>query len=186
MTTDTVQEIAVSVWSLDPTHSAVHFKVRHMAIAWVHGDLRVIKGTLQWNEDNMAESCVEVDIDPASVSSGEPKRDAHLRNEDFLDVERYPSMRFRSTKVPRSSSATALVAGELTIHGVSHEVELRVSEISPTVKDQGNIRFGASASTKINRKDFGLTWNSVLETGAILVGDEVFIDLDVEFTKTAR
>jgi polyisoprenoid-binding protein YceI len=187
MTTDTIQEVAVSVWSVDPTHSAVHFKVRHMGIAWVRGDFRILKGTLQWDEGKISESSIDVDIDAASVYSNEPKRDEHLRNADLLDVERFPSMHFRSTRVSRSSVDSALVAGELTIHGVTRPVELRVTEISPATKDPwGNIRFAASATTKISRKEFGLTWNPLLETGGVLVGDEVFIDLDVEFIRPAK
>jgi len=185
MTTDTVQEVTVSVWSLDPTHSGAHFKVRHMGIAWVRGDFRILRGTLQWDDDKISESSIDVEIDAASVNSNEPKRDEHLRNADLLDVERFPSMHFRSTGVSRSSADSALVAGELTIHGVTRQVELRVTEISPATKDPwGNIRFAASANTKVSRKDFGLIWNPLLETGGVLVGDEVFIDLDVEFTKT--
>lgn len=182
--TDTLQDVAVSVWSLDPTHSAAHFKVRHMGIAWVRGDFRISRGTLQWNENDISGSSIDVDIDPASVNSNEPKRDEHLRNPDLLDVERFPSMHFRSSGVSRSSADPAVVAGELTIHGVSRPVELTVTEISPTTKDPwGNTRFAAAANARISRRDFGLTWNPLLETGGVLVGDDVFIDLDVEFIK---
>ena len=184
--TDTVPEVGVSVWSLDPAHSAVHFKVRHMAIAWVRSDFRISKGTFEWNEDKIEESYIEVEIDPASVISTEPKRDEHLRNADFFDVERFPSIHFRSTKISKASADTALVAGELTIRGVTRPVELDVTEISPATEDpSGNICFGASAATKINREDFGLTWNKTLETGGLLVGDDVYIDLDVEFIRQA-
>jgi polyisoprenoid-binding protein YceI len=186
-TTGTMQDVAVSAWSIDPAHSAAHFKVRHMGIAWVRGDFRISKGRLQWDEHNISGSNIDVDIDPASVNSNEPKRDEHLRNPDLLDVERFPLMHFRSTSVSRSSSDQALVSGELTIHGVTRPVELKVTEISPATKDPwGNIRFAATANTKFSRRDFGLTWNPVLEAGGVLVGDDVFVDLDVEFTRSGE
>jgi polyisoprenoid-binding protein YceI len=138
-------------------------------------------------ENDISGSNIDVDIDPASVNSNEPKRDEHLRNPDLLDVERFPSMHFRSTTVSRSSADPALVAGELTIHGVTRPVEFRVTELSPATKDPwGNVRLAAAATAKISRKDFGLVWNPLLETGGVLVGDDVFIDLDVEFVRSAE
>jgi polyisoprenoid-binding protein YceI len=187
MTTNTVREVAVSTWSIDPAHSAVHFKVRHMAIAWVRGEFRILKGTLGWNEHNITESRIEIDIDSCSVNSSEPQRDAHLRNEDFLDVQRFPLIHFQSTHISRGPGDALAVAGELTIHGVTRPVVLEVSEISPATRDPwGGVRIAASASAKVSRKDFGLTWNKVLETGGLLVGDEIFIDLDVEFVKASN
>jgi polyisoprenoid-binding protein YceI len=186
MITGTVQEVAVSTWSIDPGHSSVHFKVRHMGIAWVRGEFRVLRGKLNWNENKIEESRVEVEIDSSSVYSSEPKRDQHLKNADFLDVERFPSMHFQSTHISTPSRGTALVAGDLTIRGVSRPVELRVSEISaPTQDPSGNVVIGASATAKVNRKEFGLTWNAVLDSGGFVVGDEILIDLDIEFVKTA-
>jgi polyisoprenoid-binding protein YceI len=187
MTTDTVQEVAVSAWSIDPAHSSVNFKVRHMGIAWVRGEFRVLRGKLNWNGNKVEESRVEVEIDSSSAYSSESKRDQHLRNADFLDVERFPSMRFQSTHISRLSGDTALVAGDLTIRGVCRPVELRVTEISAATQDPlGNIVLGASATAKVNRKDFGITWNTALATGGFLVGDEILIDLDVEFVKAAN
>ena len=186
MTTDTVEEVGVSAWSIDPAHSSVHFKIRHMAIAWVRGEFRVLRGKLNWNENKIQESQVEVEIDSSSVYSSEPKRDEHLRNADFLDVARFPSMRFQSTHISRLSRDAALIAGDLTIRGVSRPVELRVTEISAATKDpSGNILLAASARARVNRKEFGLTWNTVLETGGLLVGEEILIDLDVEFIRVA-
>lgn len=187
MITDTAQEVAVSTWSIDPAHSSVHFKVRHMAIAWIHGEFRVLRGKLNWNENKTEESQVEVEIDSSSVYSSEPKRDQHLRNADFLDVERFPSMHFQSTHISRLSRDAALVVGDLTILGVSCPVELRVTEISAPAKDpSGNVVLGASAKAKLSRKEFGLTWNTALETGGLVIGDEILIDLDVEFVKAAN
>jgi polyisoprenoid-binding protein YceI len=184
MTKDTVQEVAVSVWSIDPAHSSVHFKIRYMAIAWVRGEFRVSGGKLDWNENNIEESRVEVEIDSSSVYSSEPKRDQHLRGDEFLDVERFPSMHFQSTHISRLCSDTALVVGDLTIRGVCRPVELRVTEISPETQDPwGDVILAATATARVNRKEFGLTWNTTLETGGVLVGDEILIDLDVEFVR---
>jgi len=186
MTTDTAQEVAVSTWSIDPGHSSVHFKVRHLGIAWVRGEFRVLRGKLIWNENKLEESRVEVEIDSSTVYSSEPKRDQHLKNSDFLDVERFPTMRFQSTHISRLSRDSALVAGDLTIRGVSRPVELRVTEISAPARDpSGNVVIGASATAKVNRKEFGLTWNAVLDSGGFVIGDEILIDLDIEFVKAA-
>jgi len=186
MTTDTLQEVAVSTWSIDPAHSSVHFKVRHMAIAWVHGEFRVLGGKLIWNENKIEESRIEVEIDSSSVYSSEPKRDQHLRNADFLDVERFPSMHFQSTHISRLSRDTALVAGDLTMHGVTRPIDLRVGEISAATQDpSGKVVLGVSATAKVSRKEFGITWNAILESGGFVIGDEILIDLDVEFVRAA-
>ncbi len=184
MTNDTVEEVAVSAWLIDPAHSSVHFKIRYMTIAWVRGEFRVSRGKLNWNEDKIEESRVEVEIDASSVYSSEPKRDQHLRNAEFLDVEQFPSMHFQSTHISRVSRDTALVAGDLTMHGVCRPVELRVTEISAATQDPwGKVILAASATAKVNRKEFGLNWNTALNTGGFLVGDEILIDLDVEFVR---
>ncbi len=186
MANEAVQEVAVSPWSIDPAHSSIQFKIRHMAIAWVRGTFRPRSGTLYLGKDNLAESRVEVDIDPASVNSGEEDRDTHLRNADFFDVERYPSIHFQSTGIS-GSSGNPVVTGNLTIRSVTRPVEVKVSEISePTPDPWGGVRIAVTASVRINRKDFGLTWNKVLETGGSLVGDDVFIDLDIEFVSKAK
>jgi polyisoprenoid-binding protein YceI len=186
MTQDIIEEVAVSTWSIDPAHSSAHFKTRYMGIVWVRGELRVSRGKLNWNGDKLEESRVEVEIDPCTVYSGVPKRDQHLRSADFLDVEHFPSMRFQSTEISRLSRDTALVAGDLTIHGVCRPIELRVNEISaPTQDPKGNVVIAASAKAKLNRKDFGVTWNKALAAGGFMVGDEILIDLDVEFVRAA-
>jgi polyisoprenoid-binding protein YceI len=187
MTQDTVEEVAVATWSIDPLHSSAHFKTRYMGIVWVRGELRVPRGKLNWNEDKIEESQVEIEIDPCSVYTGVAKRDQHLRSADFLDVERFPSMRFQSTHVSRLSRDIVLVAGELTIRGVCRPIELRVTEISaPTRDPSGNVVFAASATVRLSRKDFGLTWNKALAAGGFMVGDEILIDLDLEFVKAAN
>jgi polyisoprenoid-binding protein YceI len=142
---------------------------------------------LLWNEESITESSIEAEIDSSSVNSGEPQRDEQLRNADFLDVEQFPLMHFQSTHVSRMHGDALTIRGELTIHGVTRPVELQVSEISSATRDPwGGVRMAASATAKLSRKDFGLTWNKVLETGGLLVGDGVMIDLDVEFLKATN
>jgi polyisoprenoid-binding protein YceI len=132
-----------------------------------------------------AQSEIDIEIDTSSIHTRDEKRDAHLRSPDFLDTERHPLLTFRSTKVEKAGVDALRVQGDLTIHGVTRIVELDVDSTSPATKDPwGNVRMAASASTVISRKDFGLTWNAALETGGVLVGDEVTIDLDVQFVKS--
>jgi polyisoprenoid-binding protein YceI len=176
---------AISTWSIDPAHSSVHFKVRHMMIANVRGEFRTVRGDLKLNEADITQSEIDIEIDTSSIHTRDEQRDAHLRSADFLDTERHPLLTFRSTKVERTGADAVRVQGDLTIHGVTRDVELEVDSISPATKDPwGNVRMAASASTVISRKDFGLTWNAALEAGGVLVGDEVTIDLDVQFVKS--
>ena len=174
-----------STWNIDPAHSTAQFKVKHMMISNVKGEFTSLKGALELNEQNLEHSRVQAEIDAASISTREPQRDAHLKSADFFDVEKFPTLLFRSTKVSRKSGDELAVSGELTIHGVTRPVTFRVEGPSEAATDPwGNKRIGLSGTTKINRKDFGLTWNTALETGGILVGDEVSITLDVQFVKT--
>jgi polyisoprenoid-binding protein YceI len=176
---------AISTWSIDPAHSSVHFKVRHMMISNVRGEFRTVRGDLKLNEADIKESEIDIEIDTSSIHTRDEKRDAHLRSPDFLDTERIPLLTFRSTKVEKTGVDTLHVQGDLTIRGVTRNVTLGVDGISPATKDPwGNVRMAASASAGISRKDFGLTWNAALETGGVLVGDEVAIDLDVQFVKS--
>jgi len=150
----------------------------------VRGEFRTVRGHLKLNDADITQSEIEIEIDTVSIHTRDEQRDAHLRSPDFLDTERHPLLTFRSTKVERARADTR-VQGDLTIHGVTRNVELDVDSTSPARKDLwGNVRLAASASTVISRKDFGLTWNAALETGGVLVGDEVTIDLDVQFVKS--
>ena len=179
-----IPEVKTSTWSIDPVHSTAQFKVRHMMISNVKGEFTSLKGSLQLDEENVANSRVEAEIDAASVDTSEAQRDAHLKSADFFDVEKFPTLAFRSTKISKRADGELAVAGELTIHGVTRTVAFVVEGPSAPTKDPwGNTRIGLSATTRINRKDFGLTWNAALETGGILVGDEVTITLDVQFVK---
>ncbi len=175
---------AVTTWNLDPVHSVAEFKVKHMMISNVKGQFTGISGTLTLDENDTTNSAVEVSIDAASINTREAQRDAHLKSADFFDVEQFPALTFKSTNVKRTGDDELAVTGELTIHGVTHPVVFNVEGPTAPGKDPwGNTRVGVSAVTKISRKDFGLTWNSTLETGGILVGDDITITLDVQFIK---
>jgi polyisoprenoid-binding protein YceI len=173
----------ITTWEIDPAHSSANFSVRHMMIAKVHGGFSKLSGSLRLDTKNIANSFVEAKIDAANIDTREPKRDEHLRGADFFDVAKYPTISFRSKKV-REQGGAFLVIGDLTMHGVTAEVPLIVEGLDAEIKDPwGNIKIGATATTKIRRKDFGLTWNAVLETGGVVVGEEVTITLDIQFIK---
>jgi polyisoprenoid-binding protein YceI len=175
-----------TTYTIDPAHSGAHFTVRHMMITNVRGAFRNIKGTVVYDAENPANSSVEAEIETATIDTRESQRDAHLRSADFLDVEKYPAITFRSTAVDAAGEGEWKVTGDLTIHGVTRPVVLSVEGPAAEGKDPwGNVRSGASAATKIKRSDFGLTWNAALETGGLLVGDEVKIELELALVKSA-
>ena len=173
-----------TTWNIDPAHSVAEFKVKHMMISNVKGRFSKLSGALIFDESDLAKSRVEVSIAAASVHTGEDQRDAHLKSADFFDVEKFPSLTFKSNGISIVRDGELSVEGDLTIHGVTRKVSFAVEGPTPPSKDPwGNTRVAISASTKINRKDFGLTWNAALETGGILVGEEVTITLDNQFVK---
>jgi len=175
---------ATTNWSIDPAHSSANFKVKHMMISDVSGSFRDIQGTVTIDENDLKNSKAEVTIVAASIDTGIQKRDDHLRSADFFDVTNYPNLTFRSKQVTDVSADGFKLLGDLTLHGVTKEVTLNVVGPSAEMKDPwGNFRKAAKATTKINRKDFGLTWNSALETGGVLVGEENQIELNVQFIK---
>ncbi|WP_321394237.1 YceI family protein [uncultured Desulfuromusa sp.] len=177
---------ATTHWNIDPDHSVAGFKIKHMMISDVSGSFNDVQGTVIINEDDLTLSKVSVTITAASIDTGIQKRDNHLKSADFFDVTNYPALIFTSKQVKDVSGDGFTLVGDLTIHGVTKEVELSVTELTAEIKDPwGNIRKAAKATTKINRKDFGLTWNAALEAGGVLVGDEVRIELDVQFIKQA-
>lgn len=183
-TTVATPQIATTTWNIDPAHSTAEFKVKHMMISNVKGRFTALKGVLNLDESDVLNSRVEASVDAATVNTHEPQRDAHLKSADFFDVEKFPTLSFKSTRIARSGDGDLAVAGDLTIHGVTRKVVFTVEGPTASAKDPwGNMRIGLTASTKINRKDFGLTWNAALETGGILVGDEVTITLDMQFIK---
>ncbi len=184
MSTLAVPQTATTTWNIDPVHSVAEFKVKHMMISNVKGQFTRVKGALALDETDLANSRVEASIEAASINTREEQRDTHLKSADFFDVEKFPTLSFKSTRVSRVAEGELAVAGELTIHGVTRNVVFTVEGPTAPGKDPwGNTRIGLSATTKINRKDFGLTYNAALETGGILVGDEVTITLDVQFVK---
>ena len=175
-----------TTYQLDPVHSTAQFAVRHMMIANVRGGFKSVRGTVVYDPENPGDSTIEVTIDTNSITTLDERRDAHLRSPDFLDSEKYPAITFKSKKVERGGDDEAKVVGDLTIHGVTREVVLKVQDLSPETPDPyGNMRMGASATTKIKRSDFGLTWNAALETGGFMVGDDLKLDLDVQMIKAA-
>jgi polyisoprenoid-binding protein YceI len=183
-TVATPEVTAISTWNIDPVHSHAEFKVRHMMISNVKGEFKGIKGALKLNDADVTQSAVDVSIDVATIDTRDAQRDGHLKTADFFDVEKFPTLTFKSTRVVKGKNGEVKVNGDLTIHGVTRNVELEVEGPSEPMKDPwGNTRIGLSATTRINRKDFGLTWNAALETGGILVGEEVNITLDVQFIK---
>lgn len=167
-------------YTIDASHSKAHFTVRHMMVSNVRGEFSKMQGRIEYDEDRPEAIRIEATLDVNSINTGEPKRDAHLKSPDFFDAAKYPVITFRS-KSARKTDAGIAVTGDLTIHGVTKEVVLQVEGPTPEIRDPwGNLRRGATATTKINRKDFGLTWNAALETGGVVVGDEVSITIDVE------
>jgi polyisoprenoid-binding protein YceI len=175
---------STTTWSIDPVHSIAEFKVKHMMISNVKGHFSKIAGSLTIDEAGHANSRVEASIDAASIETRDAQRDGHLKSEDFFHVEKFPTLTFRSTSISRVGDEELSVEGDLTIRGVTRNVVFAVEGPTSPAKDPwGNTRIGISATTKINRQDFGLVWNAALEAGGILVGDEVTITLDVQFTK---
>lgn len=167
-------------YEIDPAHSSVHFSVRHMMLSNIRGEFTKMSGTIKFDPDNPSNSSVETIIDAASINTRDAQRDTHLKSADFLEAEKFPALTFRSTQITPHSDG-GKVTGDLTIHGVSRLITLDVEGPTPEMKDPwGKQRIGASATTKLSRKDFGLVWNAALETGGVLVGDEVKITIDVE------
>jgi polyisoprenoid-binding protein YceI len=168
---------------IDPSHSTASFSIKHMMIAKVHGGFEKLTGSFSLDPQNLAQSQIEASIDTASINTRENQRDNHLKSADFFDVEKFPSITFKSTELEKKGDRINVV-GELTIKGITKKISLEIEGPTAEIKDPwGNTKIGASSTTKINRKDFGLTWNAALEAGGLLVGDEVSITLEVQFVK---
>ena len=182
--TSTTANTACSIWNLDPAHSVAEFRVRHMMISYVRGEFSGLSGVLKLDETDYTRSTVEASIPVASVRTADDRLDAHLKTEDFFDVEKFPTLTFKAANIRSLGDRDYEVIGDLTIHGVTNSVTLNVDDVSEPSKDPwGNQRIGLSGSTKVNRKDFGIVWNTALDSGGVLVGDEVTITLDVQFIK---
>jgi len=177
-------QTTTTTWNIDPAHTVAEFKVKHMMIANVKGHFSGVSGVLVRDESDPANDRVEATIEAASIETRNEQRDGHLKSADFFHVEKFPTLRFKSTAIRVVGEEELSVEGDLTIRGVTRKVRFAVEGPTPPAKDPwGNTRIGISASTRINRKDFGLTWNTALETGGILVGDDVTITLDAQFVK---
>ena len=175
---------ANSNWQIDPAHSSAQFSVRHMAISTVRGAFSKVTGAVVFDDKDISKSIVEVTIDANSVDTRVPDRDNDLRSEKFFDVAHYPSITFKSKRVEQVAPGKLKVTGDLTIRGTTKEVVLDVEGPTAPVKDPwGNTRNAATATTKINRQDFGVKWNATLDNGGVVVGDDVSIIIDVELVK---
>jgi polyisoprenoid-binding protein YceI len=184
MATATSTPASTITWKLDPAHSSAEFKVKHMMISNVKGSFSGLTGDLTENILDRSLSFIEASVPVATVATGDPQRDGHLKSADFFDAEKYPNMTFKSTRVVHKGEAEYAVTGDLTIHGVTKSVTFEVDGPSAPGKDPwGNTRIGLSATARINRKDFGLGWNAALESGGVLVGEDVTITLDIQFIK---
>jgi polyisoprenoid-binding protein YceI len=166
-------------FALDPAHTAVSAVARHLMVSKVRGSFADVAGVIVVGEDPL-ESTVEVTIKAASIDTGQPDRDAHLRSPDFLDAETYPELTFRSTRVVKHSGDEFVLAGDLSIRGVTKEVELQVEYAGVVTNPWGKQVIGFSASTELDREEFGMTWNAALETGGVLVGKKLKIEIEAE------
>jgi len=174
---------AQSSWEIDPAHSNVQFGVRHLMISTVRGKFTKFTATAAGDEKDAAHASVQASVDVASIDTGDEKRDAHLKTPDFFDAEKFPTITFKSTKVEAAGDRRFKLHGDLTMHGVTKPVVLDV-EATPEVKGmRGETRAGARATTKINRKDFGINWSKSMDGGGVVVGDEVEVTIDVEAVK---
>lgn len=175
-----------ATWQIDPVHSTATFAVRHMMVTTVRGTFQELAGTVGFDGKDIGTITVQATIDAASIDTREPKRDEHLRSADFLDAARFPAITFVSKRVESKGAGRFALVGDLTIRGVTREVTLDVEGPTPEVKDPGgNVRIGASATTRINRQDFGVSWNRALDAGGVVVGDEVAITLDLSLIRKA-
>lgn len=170
-------------WQIDPAHSEINFTVRHMMIANVRGRFEDFTGKVEFDPENPENTQVEVHVDASSINTREEKRDGHLRSPDFLDADSYPTIEFKSKGVEVLSDDRARLVGDLTIRGKTREIVLDVKYAGMAKSPWGTTSAGFSASTTINRKNWDLTWNQALETGGVLVGDEIKIDVELEIVK---
>jgi polyisoprenoid-binding protein YceI len=176
--------VSATPWIIDNDHSNVGFKVRHMMVSNVKGDFTRFSGNVDIDDNDLAKTKVDAVIETASINTGVAKRDEHLKSPDFFDVAKYPAMTFVSRKVKKEGLDKLKIYGQLTLHGVTRDVVLDVQGLNKSFKDPwGNIKRGASATTTINRKDYGLVWNKAIESGGVMVGDEVNISLEIELLK---
>lgn len=174
-----------ATYDIDTAHSSAGFTVRHLAVSNVRGEFGKVTGTVEYDDKDVAKTKVEATIDATTVNTREAKRDEHLKSPDFFDVATYPTITFKSKKVEKGSKGLK-VTGDLTMHGVTRPVVLDVEGPTKEVKDPwGNVRIGASATAKLNRKDYGVSFNKTLDSGGLMVGEEVAVAIDLELVKKA-
>src|SRR5262245_9156784 len=172
-------------WQIDPNHSHIQFSVRHLMISTVRGRFDKFTGVIEGDEQNPTASRVEVQIDATSIDTRNPQRDGDLRSANFLDTDNYPNIKFKSTRIEQTDDSQGRLVGDLTVRGVTREVVLDVEYAGQAKTPWGTTSAGFSAQTKISRKDWGLTYNVALETGGVMVGDEVTINIELELVKQA-
>jgi polyisoprenoid-binding protein YceI len=172
-------------WTIDASHSGAHFAVRHMMVSTVRGDMGKVSGSITYDGKNLTAASVDATIDVTAISTRDEKRDTHLKSADFFDVATYPTMTFKSKKVVPGADGSFKLVGDLTIRGVTKEVTLDVEALRPTVKMGNGSRTGTTATTKINRQDFGVKWSRALDGGGVVVGDEVTVTIDLELIQQA-
>lgn len=183
MTSTTATSELTGTWTLDPAHTRLGFSARHAMVATVRGSFKDVTGDLTLTGDDPTKSSAEVTIQTASIDTGQPDRDAHLRSADFFDVEKWPTITFRSTSARAKGDDEYVLIGDLTVKEVTRTVELAVTYLGSSTDPFGNARAGFEGTTEISRKAFGLTWNVALETGGFLVSDKVKITIDVSAIK---
>jgi polyisoprenoid-binding protein YceI len=173
-----------ATYQLDTDHSSIQFKIRHLTVSNVTGNFSKLKGAASVEGEDLATLKIEVTIDAASVDTGHQKRDEHIRTADFLDVAKYPTITFVSKKVVKADAGKLRITGDLTLHGVTREITVDLEGPTPEIKDPwGNFRRGATGTARIDRRDFGITWNKALDTGGLVVGNEVSIQVDIEWVR---
>lgn len=177
--------MATTTWQIDPAHSEIGFEVKHLMISKVRGRFAAVTGTLVLDESDVTKSTVTAEIDVESIDTREAQRDGHLKSADFFEVEKFPKITFRSTRVEKAGSDEVKLVGDLTIRDVTREVVLEVEDEGREKDPWGGDRAGFSAKGKIDRRDFGLTWNQALETGGVLVSNEIKLVLDIEAVKAS-
>lgn len=171
-------------WDIDTAHSAVNFTVRHMMVSNVRGNFGQVTGKVKYDGKTLSKAFVDATIDAKTISTQEPKRDEHLRAGDFLDTEKYPTMKFVSTKVIPGKDGAFTLEGNFTMHGVTKKVSLKAEPLSKPVMIKGAPHIGVSAKGKLNRKDFGVSYNKTLDNGGAMVGDEINFEIDLELVKS--
>ena len=182
----TASSVQAQAWAIDSSHSAAQFAVRHMMVSTVRGDMGKITGTVTFDPSRPVAGSIEATVDVTGINTREAGRDKHLKSADFFDVEKFPTITFKSKRIDPVAAGGFKITGDLTMKGVTKEVVLDAEPLRPAIKDQrGNSRTGTTATTKLNRQDFGVTWSRALDGGGVVVSDEVSVTIDIELISAA-